>query len=151
MNEETTKTPKLEDAKLQELILMVIDAKQPISALEIIAETQKDYEVPADEVRAAIFPLVSIGDVVFDKENLGKLILSPDLLLGTDEVAEMLNVSHAFVLRLVDEGKLPYVTVDDTRRVSYQEVQKYREMQEAAREAALDELVQQAQELDLGY
>lgn len=151
MNDDTTKMPKLDAVELQERVLMVIDAKQPISVLEIIAEIQKRYDVQNDDVRAAIFPLVSIGEAEFDKQNLGKLILSSNLLLNSEEVAEMLNVSHAYVFGLFDQGKLPYTAVGDLRRVSYQDLQQYREMRESERESALDELVQQAQELDLGY
>lgn len=151
MNDDTTKKPKLDAVELQKRVLMVIDAKQPISVLEIIAEIQKRYDVQNDDVRAAIFPLVSIGEVEFDKQNLGKLILSSNLLLNFEEVAEMLNVSHAYVLGLLDQGRLQHTTVDDARRVAYEDLQKYREMRDAESEAALDELVQQAQELDLGY
>lgn len=60
--------------ELQELVLQTVKANQPISPDELIAEIQKSYRGEGDEIRVALFPLVSVGEIVFDGDR--KLILS---------------------------------------------------------------------------
>lgn len=69
------KPTKLEAIELQELISGIVRTKQPIFVDEVIAEVRKSYpEQQHDDIRAAIFPLVSIGEIALDKHQRGKLV-----------------------------------------------------------------------------
>ena len=71
--------------------------------------------------------------------------------ITTQQAAEMLNVSRPHVVKLLEEGELPFHKVGTHRRIKLKDLEKYRSKMEKEREEALTELAKQAQELDMGY
>ncbi len=69
--------------------------------------------------------------------------------LTTQEVADYLNVSRPYVVKLIESGKLPARLVGTRRRVSFADLIKFDEKDREARRAALDELARIDQELKL--
>jgi len=71
--------------------------------------------------------------------------------LTTQQAADMLNVSRAFLGELLEQGKIPFRKVGTDRRVLAKDVVAYREQDRKARKEALRALTEEAEKLGLGY
>lgn len=71
--------------------------------------------------------------------------------LTTSQAAHLLNVSRPYLVKLLQEGKLPFHRVGSHKRVLKQDVEVYQKHQKEQSYAALADLQAQAQELDMGY
>ena len=71
--------------------------------------------------------------------------------LTTKQAADFLNVSRPFLIKLLEERKLPHRKVGSHRRVLFTDLKRYKESFEKERQQVMDALAAQAEELDLGY
>lgn len=71
--------------------------------------------------------------------------------LTTVEAANFLNVSRPFVIKEIEEGRIPHRMVGTHRRIPFDGLLEYAKEMQASRETALEELSQLSADLDLDY
>ena len=71
--------------------------------------------------------------------------------LTTVEAADILNVSRPFLIKLLAEGTIPHRKVGRHRRIRIEDLMDYKRKDDDARAEVLDQLVDDAQDQDLGY
>lgn len=81
----------------------------------------------------------------------GVTLLPHHAELTTQQAADFLNVSRPFVVKLIDENKLPAHRIGRHRRVRFEDLVRYKKQMEVEREEALEALAKDALELGLEY
>jgi len=71
--------------------------------------------------------------------------------LTTQEAADMLNVSRPHLVKLLEEGALPFHRAGKHRRVRFADVMQFKARRDQASEDAMAALAKQAQALGMGY
>lgn len=71
--------------------------------------------------------------------------------LTTSEAASVLNVSRAYLVDLLNAGKIPFREESSRSRILLEDVLAYKQQIDSDREQTLAQLAQEAQELNLGY
>ena len=69
--------------------------------------------------------------------------------LTTGQAADLLRVSRPYLVKLLEAGDIPYHKVGKHRRVRREDVMNYKNAIDRRREAILDEMVAESQELGL--
>ena len=98
----------------------------------------------------------SSNDEIELPENAVRLLNAVTLIpvhaeLTTKQAADVIGVSRPFLMWLLEEGVIPYRKVGTHRRILFEDVQAYRKRVTKERENALNQLVEEAQHLDMGY
>ncbi len=69
--------------------------------------------------------------------------------LTTQEAADLLNVSRQYLVRLLEQGALPFTRVGTHRRIRFEDVLRYKRQRDAARRRGLKQLTRLSEELGL--
>ena len=102
-------------------------------------------QIPASALRLLVDALAAIagGNAVS--------LMPLNAEITTQEAADLLNVSRPYLVGLLEKGEIPFRKVGVQRRIRLQDVSGYKAQLDTERQAALDALARQAQELRLGY
>ena len=71
--------------------------------------------------------------------------------LTTQEAADLLNVSRPHLIKLLENGAIPYHMTGKHRRVRFDDLVEYKTRRDEASAKAMKALAQQAQALQMGY
>lgn len=118
------------------------------SSVRIRVEDGDDTEpvtVPACAVRLFLHLLAEMS------QGNSVTLIPTHAELTTQQAADLLNVSRPYVVKLLDEGKIPSRTVGKYRRVRFDDLMAYKRKDDEARAKLLDQLTAEAQELGMGY
>lgn len=71
--------------------------------------------------------------------------------LSTQEAANFLNVSRPYLIKLLEQDKIPFTKVGRHRRIKFSDILKYKKTIGSESKMVREELTKEAQDLDLGY
>jgi excisionase family DNA binding protein len=109
------------------------------------ADQDETIELPARAVALLMDILEAMA------AGQGVTIIPENTELTTVQTAEILHVSRPFLIKLLEQGAIPYRKVGKHRRIRMEDVMRYKQAIDQDREAVLDQLVREAQEQDMGY
>ncbi|NWD22289.1 helix-turn-helix domain-containing protein [Pseudomonas yamanorum] len=71
--------------------------------------------------------------------------------LTSQEAADLLNVSRPHLVKMLEEGAIPFTKTGRHRRIRFSDLMAFKQRREDESQEAMDALAQQAQELGMGY
>jgi excisionase family DNA binding protein len=99
--------------------------------------------LPAEAVDAFIQVIAAI------RARKPAVLYPQQALLTTQQAADFLHVSRPYVIKLLDEGKLPYSMTGTHRRILFKDLARYRAEMKAIQRAGIEEIVRISEEAGL--
>lgn len=118
---------------------------KPLMVRVIDADQAEPIELPAGAVAMLMDILGAMA------AGQGITLIPENAELTTVQAAEILNVSRPFLIKLLEEGKLPFRKVGKHRRIRMEDVMNYKNAIDRERDEVLDQLASDAQEHNMGY
>jgi excisionase family DNA binding protein len=118
---------------------------QPLTMRVIDAEHDQRIELPAGAVTLLMDILGAMAS------GQGITLITENAELTTVQAADILNVSRPFLVKLLEDGQIPYRKVGKDRRIRMEDVMSYKQTNDQEREDVLDQLVADAQDQGIGY
>lgn len=133
-------------------VLIAREVSRLLSGLKLTKKKTVDMQIEGKKFSVP-FSLAHLFMGALDNIAKGKsvTVVPLDEELTTQEAAGILNVSRPFVTKLFDQGVIPSRKVGTHRRANASAILAYKLKTDAKRYKAMDELVAQAQELNIGY
>lgn len=125
------------------MVMTTPDETQEITIC--MGHSEQRVHLPASAVQMLMDILVNIS------QGNAVQVVPVHAELTTQQAADILMVSRPYLVKLLDEKKIEHRKVGSHRRIRYNDLLKFKEQEERARKAVLDELAAEAQELDMGY
>ncbi|MEM5387911.1 excisionase family DNA-binding protein [Paraburkholderia phymatum] len=138
---------ELEMARVAQRCIM--EALDHSRAASITLTTDKG-EHPSVEVPPAALKLIGqlLGAM---SEGRSITVMPANREFTTVEAAHFLNVSRPFVIKEIEEGRLPHRMVGTHRRIAFDDLVKYASTMREKQVAALERMADNARELGLDY
>jgi excisionase family DNA binding protein len=114
------------------------------SHYDLIGPGGERHRIP----QAVVHALARIAEVLARGDAL--TIVPVGAVMTTQQAADLLNISRQYLVRLLDDGKIPYDRTGKHRRLKIEDVLAYKQQRDLERDDKLDELAKLTEELG-GY
>lgn len=143
--------PSAEEAALAKLcsqeLAAILETKEQVQTLSVQDQSGETHSVnmPVSALRMLVDVLTELGE-----GNSVKLV-PIHAELTTQEAADLLNVSRPTLIKLLDDGEIPFHRSGNRRKVRFADLRDYQDALEKNRLSTLEALTALDQELGLGY
>ena len=146
-NMKTTPNPEAGRTLEASRILAALVAQEPEGQAEVHIHTNGKHDttvmVPLPAIRL-------LSDALQEMAKGNSVAVRPTPQeLTTQQAADLLQVSRPYVVKLLEEGKIPFRTVGHYRRISYRGLQEYMKQEDVRRDQIMRELVAESEALGL--
>jgi excisionase family DNA binding protein len=117
---------------------------------DVVEQLEKVYQQAQNKLVSASGKEIVISDTAFEilekilptlESRRATITITPAAAeLTTQQAADALNVSRPYLIKLLEEGEIPYVMVGNRRRVRSDDLEKYQENRNAQRKKLRAEL-----------
>ena len=146
-----TAAPTEADASLARESLKRISPFLTSGKSDLSIRIQNDEHLGADIVLPASM-LRLLKEILAEMaQGHGVALLPVQAELTTQQAADLLNVSRPYLIRLLEDRKIPFRLVGQHRRVRFDDLMAYQRKDDEERRRVADELTADAQELGMGY
>lgn len=134
-------------AQGQRALAAFLAAQGEIQSIQIFDDKNEAHlvELPSSALRLLVDILAELAD------GNAVQVVPIHAELTTQEAADLLNVSRPHLVKLLEEGVLPFHRTGKHRRVLFADLMRYKAQRDEQSQQAMRALAQQAQELRLGY
>lgn len=129
---------------LMELLKHVPTERADTGMYRLVSPTGDETELP----ESVFLLLERVVEVLGRGDALTVVPVGKELT--TQQAANILNVSRQYLVRLLNDGRIPYSKTGTHRRVRIEDVLAYKRQRDRERMASLDDLSQRSQDLG-GY
>jgi excisionase family DNA binding protein len=114
------------------------------SACKLVGPSGEAISIP----ESVFYVLERVAEVMARGDSITVVPVGRELT--TQQAADILNVSRQYLVRLLDDGRIPFTKTGKHRRVRIEDVLAFKERRDRERKASLDELTRISEELG-GY
>ena len=111
----------------------------------LVKHSGETIQVP----KRAYLLLIEIVELMAQGKSIH--LLPGDSELSSQQAADILNISRPYLVKLLENGEIPFTKTGTHRRVKLSNVIEYNKVLKRIQRKNLDLLAKQAQELNLGY
>jgi excisionase family DNA binding protein len=140
-----TVIPTAEDAALATDSSRILAKLKPETELTVQLENGQSLVLPKAATRLLAYLLSEMA------QGNAVTLIPVHAELTTQEAADYLGVSRPFLIAMLEAKTLPFYKVGTHRRIRFTDLKAFKENRNRDRDAAMQELADQAQELEMGY
>ncbi len=121
-----------------------------MSSLQLCAHEPGKPDGPMISLPASAIELLQ--QILAELANGNAVTVAPvHSYVTTQQAADLLNISRPFLVGLLDDRAIPFKRVGNRRRIRLDDVLAYKRRDDVHRQALLDELTAEAEDLGLEY
>jgi excisionase family DNA binding protein len=127
-----------------------LGSEKPRKEFKLRIRSENEAEEETVSIPASAFRL--LNDILTQMAQGNAVTIIPiHAELTTQQAADILNVSRPFLIEQLEKNIIPHRKVGTHRRILFQHLMHYKREMDRKRQESLQQLTQQAEELDMGY